>query len=264
MSGSREGFALAGYVLVSWAIPFLSGFAFFAPDENSGEFKLAVDKNVFKNVMVMIAAPLFAVLLSRTVRWRDGASVTRAGLAFLSGNLFLDLLILVPMSKMDVGDYFAEIGAGYVVFTVVNCWFGYALANSERPSQNSFIGILLRAPLASLISYVAISLLHDEKQETTTVPIWHFRTYMMMVASVSLGLNLFKAFEQVRDLQTYAVLATAVFLAEVVAIDLVSICPVFKWSYERYLWERGVRLVFSGVGLSLIARSVGVQAQKTK
>ena len=262
MSDTLNNRSLVVNVLLSWTIPFFASFMFFKPDPATGEFVMALDKNLFKNIMAGLCGPLFSILLHRSIEWRNAGSVVKGCISFFLGNILLDFIILLPMSKMPIyPDYLVEIGALYLIFAIAQGWFGHALAISPRPAQNSFIGLLLRSPLASLTSYVAISFMFDDKQEKMLVPIWHFRTAMVLVTYATVGLNLLKSLQQVRDLQRYALPETIVFLACTMAMDIAIICPVFKWSTEQYLNERGYRLLSTG-SLGLIAMSVGRQLER--
>ena len=249
---------LARFVLLSWTIPFLSSFLFFGPNEETGNFELAIDKNDFKNGMVVLCSLLFSVFITWSITWRDPASVAKVATAYSLGNILLDLIILIPMSGMSLSDYMAEIGALYFIIAFSQVWFGYSLATSNRPNVNSFVGIILRAPLVSLTSYVAISFFYDDKQTKLLVSIWYFRTVMVLITNATVGLNLLKALQQVRDLQVLAFPVAVLFVMVTIGVDFLLINPVFRWSTQTYFAERGFRLL-STCALGVIARGVAFQ-----
>jgi len=244
---------LALRIFLSWALPFFGSFLFFRPNPATGEMELAMDKNTFKCIIAALASPLFSYFLAQSVpRWNAWESVARVCAAFLIGNLLLDVLFLLPMSKMSVQDYLVEIGALYAVLIAAQGMFGYSIATSPVPRSDSLIGVLLRTPLPTLTSYVAISFVHDEKQEKLLLPEWHFRSFMVLVAQATIGLNLVKALQQLQDVKKWAIPVTLLFIVATLGFDYLMICPVFKWSVERYLAERGFRLL-STTGFAVVA-----------
>jgi uncharacterized membrane protein YpjA len=55
------------------------------------------------------------------------------GLVWFVLNVLLDLLILVPMSKMAIGTYFAQIGLGYLTIPTMSIAVGLiAKVTSEK------------------------------------------------------------------------------------------------------------------------------------
>ena len=60
---------------------------------------------------------------------REGITV---GLAWLAINIILDLIILVPMSQMNTGAYFAEIGLRYLTIPITSTAIGYVAENKSK------------------------------------------------------------------------------------------------------------------------------------
>jgi hypothetical protein len=53
------------------------------------------------------------------------------GLTWFGINILLDVLVLLPMSGMTLGDYFAQIGLRYVVIPVMTITVGAVLKNKK-------------------------------------------------------------------------------------------------------------------------------------
>jgi uncharacterized membrane protein YpjA len=53
---------------------------------------------------------------------REGITV---GLVWFTINILLDLVVLVPMSGMSIGDYFAQIGLRYLIIPTMGIAMGY-------------------------------------------------------------------------------------------------------------------------------------------
>ncbi len=53
------------------------------------------------------------------------------GIIWFCLNIVLDLLVLVPMSKMPILDYFAQIGLRYLMIPAMSIAIGAALANKK-------------------------------------------------------------------------------------------------------------------------------------
>jgi hypothetical protein len=117
------------YGFLSWLIPFAVSFLFYT---KTGQ--LIIDVRFFKSIMIATGSLTAALLLLSYFRkisrnyLHEGILV---GLTWLVLNLGLDLLVLVPMSGMSVGNYFAQIGLGYLVIPVMSIMLGKALANRK-------------------------------------------------------------------------------------------------------------------------------------
>ncbi|MCD6229655.1 MAG: hypothetical protein J7K00_02530 [Candidatus Diapherotrites archaeon] len=115
--------------VASWLVPFLFAFLFYSPQ---GE--LGIDIFLFKSIMIVTGSATGAALLVFYFRQvqenylNEGIAV---GLAWLATNLILDLLILLPMSGMETGTYFAQIGLRYLVIPVMSIAIGYILSRKK-------------------------------------------------------------------------------------------------------------------------------------
>ncbi len=110
---------------VSWLVPFVSAFFFY-----SKEGLLLVDVSFFKSIMAVVGSATGAVLLVMyfgKVKENYLNEGILAGLVLLAMNILLDLLILVPMSKMQIGDYFLQIGLMYLVILIMSVSMGYVM-----------------------------------------------------------------------------------------------------------------------------------------
>lgn len=104
------------YGLVSWLVPFAASFALY-----SKQGVMLVDVQFFDSLMFVVGSLTAAVLLVsyfkhvRAGYAREGAVV---GISWLAINLALDVLILLPMSKMSVMQYLTQVGLSYLVIPV--------------------------------------------------------------------------------------------------------------------------------------------------
>ena len=116
---------------LTWLIPFAAGFLFYSP-----QGQLVIDALVFKAIMIVTGSITGAVLLVLYFRKIDKNYLPEAimvGIVWFVLNILLDLLILVPMSKMAVGNYFAQIGLGYLTIPTMSIAIGLAAkAASEK------------------------------------------------------------------------------------------------------------------------------------
>lgn len=112
-----------------WAIPFITGMFFYSRDG-----QLLVDVFLFKTVMVVLSCLLGCVFLIwffkrvKTNYLKQGFVV---GLSWLAINWLLDFIILIPMSKMSISDYFIQIGLRYLVMPIISISMGYIIQNKE-------------------------------------------------------------------------------------------------------------------------------------
>jgi hypothetical protein len=113
---------LIGFGVLTWLVPFVIGFFFYTPDG-----KLAIDKFLFKSIMIVVSSINGAFLLVIYFKKID-ESYRKVGLfvgiVWLAINWGLDLLVLLPMAKMSLPVYFAEIGLRYLVIPVISIGMG--------------------------------------------------------------------------------------------------------------------------------------------
>jgi hypothetical protein len=94
---------VAGYGLLTWLIPFIASLLFFS---KSGQPVLPID--LVKSIMILIGASTGGYLLYRLFKESAPslAGGVLIGLVWFLMNIFLDLAILVPMTKMNLDAYF--------------------------------------------------------------------------------------------------------------------------------------------------------------
>ena len=105
------------YGFITWIIPFMISFAFISPD---GEF--IIDKIFFKTIMLVIGGMTGAFLLIKYFKFVEEKYLKESiiiGVTWLLINWILDLVILVPMSKIGIGTYFIEIGLRYLIIPIM-------------------------------------------------------------------------------------------------------------------------------------------------
>lgn len=116
---------LGMFGFVSWLVPFVSAFLFY-----SQEGQLLVNVSFFKSIMAVVGSATGTVLLVMyfgKVKENYLNEGILAGLVFLAMNILLDFLILVPMSKMQISDYFLQIGLMYLVILIMGASMGYVI-----------------------------------------------------------------------------------------------------------------------------------------
>ncbi len=115
---------------VVWLVPFVVAIGFYTPEGG-----LRTDIFVFKSVMIVVSSwvglGLMAFHLGRVT-----GNFTRIGLlsalAWLAINWGLDVLILLPLSKQSPGDYFTQIGLGYLSMVAGGLFMGRALDQQKK------------------------------------------------------------------------------------------------------------------------------------
>ena len=119
---------VAAYGLLSWLIPFIASFLFFG---KSGQPMLPI--GLIKSTMIVIGASLGGFLLFRLFKESPpslGSGIAVGSLWFLM-NILLDLSILVPMTRISLGEYFSEIGLRYLVIPIMAGAMG-AVGSQQR------------------------------------------------------------------------------------------------------------------------------------
>jgi uncharacterized membrane protein YpjA len=108
---------------LTWLIPFGLAFLFYTP-----EGELAIDIFLFKTIMILVGAVTGATLLALYFKRLERNYLyegVKVGLVWFALNIILDLVVLVPMSGMSIGAYFAEIGLRYLILPTMSIAIGY-------------------------------------------------------------------------------------------------------------------------------------------
>ncbi len=110
---------------MSWLVPFVVSFLFF---DRSGQ--LLIPQPLFKSVMAVVGGGFAAWLLVAAFRrLSPSAGVGLAlGCYWLAINLGLDIVILVPLTKMPILTYLYDIGMRYLVIP----FFAMAIGAAAR------------------------------------------------------------------------------------------------------------------------------------
>ena len=122
---------LVAFGIAMWVVPFLASFLFFDPATQ----KLTIDETFFKSIMIVLSSMLGAFLL---VKYFEGVQTDFVkegivvGAAWLAINWVLDVIILLPMSKMDVATYFMQIGMRYLIAPAMSISMALAIENARK------------------------------------------------------------------------------------------------------------------------------------
>lgn len=115
---------LIWYGFVVWLVPFLAGFLFY-----TREGVLLIDIFLFKSIMIVLGALVgvcFFVRYFRSLKRDFVYEGVIAGLVFFAVNIVLDLIVLIPMSGIGVGAYFAQVGLRYLIMPIMSVGMGYS------------------------------------------------------------------------------------------------------------------------------------------
>jgi hypothetical protein len=102
---------------ITWLVPFILSFGFYDRTGN-----LNVSYGFFKSVMIVVSSLTGMWMLIYHLNFIHKNFVREGfitGISWLAINYLLDLLVLVPMSGMSVGQYFLTIGLGYLQIPVI-------------------------------------------------------------------------------------------------------------------------------------------------
>lgn len=119
----NKSLKIALFGFLTWLIPFVVSFFFY-----SKEGQPLIDIFLFKSIMIVVGSLTAASLLVLYFRGlkkdylKEGVIV---GLAWFAINIIMDLAVLVPMSGMSIGSYFAQIGLRYIIIPTMSTAMGY-------------------------------------------------------------------------------------------------------------------------------------------
>lgn len=115
------------YGFLAWLIPFVASIFFYTKGG-----KLTIDVFLFKSIMIVVGSISGSILLVSYFKRINRAYLKEGiivGVVWFGMNILLDLLILVPMSKMSIADYFSQIGIRYLVIPAMSITVGTVLKN---------------------------------------------------------------------------------------------------------------------------------------
>ena len=117
--------------IAMWVVPFVASFLFFDPATQ----KLTIDETFFKSIMIVLSAILGAFLL---VKYFEGVQTDFVkegiivGAAWLAINWVLDVIILLPMNRMDIPTYFMQVGMRYLIAPAMSISMAVAIENARK------------------------------------------------------------------------------------------------------------------------------------
>lgn len=116
--------------LLTWLVPFVVSFFFYSKDGAQ-----TIDIFLFKSIMIVVSSLTGCFLLVNFFQkvqknfLKEGIVV---GLVWLAINYILDLIILLPMSKLTVKDWFFQIGLRYLIIPIVSITLGSVLEKHKK------------------------------------------------------------------------------------------------------------------------------------
>jgi len=122
----KQYLKLALFGFLAWLIPFAISIFFY---DKTGHLVIG-DIFLFKSIMIVTGATTGAILLILyfgKIHERYLYHGILTGIVWLVMNWALDLLILLPMAKLGLYDYFTQIGLRYLVLLVMCVMTGYLL-----------------------------------------------------------------------------------------------------------------------------------------
>jgi hypothetical protein len=118
----RDSVRIIFYGFFTWLIPFLVSIPFY-----SQAGVLLVDQQFFKSIMIIVGSLTGGVLIVTLFQKMSIGYLTAGyivGVCWLMINWALDLLILIPMSNLDITSYFLQIGLRYLMIPVMSIMAG--------------------------------------------------------------------------------------------------------------------------------------------
>ena len=110
--------------ILMWVIPFVTSFLFF--DMNTKQ--LIIDEHVFKSIMLLESSVLGVILIVyffRSIKFSFFKEGLILGLLWFVINCLLDVILLLPMSKMALPVWFGQIGVRYLMAPIMGGAMGY-------------------------------------------------------------------------------------------------------------------------------------------
>ena len=116
----------------SWLIPFAASFLFF---DRTGQ--LLIERPLFKSLMLVVGGVSGTWLLATAFRriapsWQTGLML---GSYWFAINLALDLLVLVPFTKMPLALYVTDIGLRYLLIPIIATAMGVVAARAAKAAE---------------------------------------------------------------------------------------------------------------------------------
>jgi hypothetical protein len=127
---------LFAFGFIAWLVPFLVSFLFF---DQTGT--LIVGQAFFKSVMTVVGSIvavvlLFSYLQKISVNYLKESILV--AVVWFAMSIILDIVILLPMSKMDIVTYSLNIGLGYLAIPIIVLFAGYLLESKSEHNKKIF------------------------------------------------------------------------------------------------------------------------------
>lgn len=125
----KQPIKLVGFGVLTWLVPFIVSLFFY-----TAEGDLAVDKFLFKSIMIVLAGAVGAILLLRVFRGVHTDFVQAGitiGFTWLAINLVLDAIVLIGLLGTGVQEYIYEIGLRYLLIPIMSIAIGKGIAQSQ-------------------------------------------------------------------------------------------------------------------------------------
>ena len=115
--------------VLSWVLPFIGSFPFYDPVSG-----LMIPLIMFKSIMIVFGSLVGTALLVWVFRKGKPtlAGAIAIGCLWLVINWGLDLVALLPMSGMDIGTWFTDIGLRYLTIPIMATGMGLVAGKGER------------------------------------------------------------------------------------------------------------------------------------
>jgi len=107
-------------------------YSIFFIDKNG---QLGTDIFLFKTIMIIVGGITGAIVIALFFKKTSANFLKQgiwAGTIWFLLNIILDLLVLIPMSKMSYPDYFVQIGLRYLMIPIMCILVGYLLENKSK------------------------------------------------------------------------------------------------------------------------------------
>ncbi len=129
----RDSVRVLLYGILTWLIPFLLAIPFYS------DGGLLIDQQLFKSIMIVIGSLTGAFLivhLFSVMSWEYLTAGYVTAVVWLLINWALDILILIPLSGLDLISYTSQIGLRYLLIPVMTIMAGvvadHAAKNGSR------------------------------------------------------------------------------------------------------------------------------------
>jgi cytochrome c biogenesis factor len=129
-------FRLGLFGFIVWLVPFLVSFLFYTPAGTP-----IVGVAFFNSIMSVVLCAVVVLMVFHYLKPVTQDFVKEAfnvGIAWLAISVILDVIVLLPMSKMTVYTYVTDVALGYLVIPLVALFAGYLLEEKSHHTKKIF------------------------------------------------------------------------------------------------------------------------------